>query len=163
VRVMNGKKPRAATAPRVAAPRPRGARNGALGRAKATGGAGRILIVEDDFLVASAMEDALRDAGLQVAGIAASADEALALAAAEKPALAVMDVRLRGGRDGIDAALELFARHGVRVVFATAHQTPDARARAAPANPLAWVPKPYASATLVDIVRRAVRDVSSAK
>jgi len=117
----------------------------------------RIMIVEDDFLVASQMEGALTQAGFEVTAIASSAEQALELAAAERPALVVMDVRLDGKRDGIDAALELFANHGIRCVFATAHQTPDTRARAEPANPLTWLAKPYTMPSLVDAVRRALQ------
>ena len=119
----------------------------------------RIVIVEDDYLVASEMEGALTEAGFEVAAVASSAEEILDLAATARPALAVMDIRLRGARDGIDAALELFAKHGIRCIFATAHQTPETRARAEPAKPLAWVPKPYVMPALVDAVRRAVRDL----
>lgn len=100
-------------------------------------------------------------AGLEIAGIANSAEESLELAAAERPALVVMDIRLNGKRDGVDAALELFATHGIRCVFATAHQTADAHARAEPAQPLAWVPKPYTMRTLVEVVRQAVRELYS--
>ena len=81
--------------------------------------------------------------------MAASAEKALALAVAKPPALVIMDVRLRGRRDGIDAALELFSRHGIRVVFATAHDDGSVRRRARPASPLAWLPKPYSMASLV--------------
>lgn len=115
-----------------------------------------VLIVEDDFLIALDMEGALTEAGIEVAGIAASAEEALLLAQAEQPALAVMDIRLAGKRDGIDAALELFEKHGIRCVFATAHQDESTRARAAPAHPLAWVPKPYAMASLTEAVHKAL-------
>ncbi len=123
--------------------------------AKAPREAPRILIVEDDYLNALQMEEALSRAGFNIAGVASSADEALQLAAAQRPALAVMDIRLMGNRDGIDAALELFARHGIRCVFATAHHTADTRARATPAKPLAWLAKPYTMSSLVDVVRRA--------
>lgn len=116
-----------------------------------------IMIVEDDYLVAAEMQEALTDAGYGVAGVAASADEAIEIAAAEHPTLAVMDVRLVGPRDGIDAALELFGTHGIRCIFATAHQTQEARERARPASPLAWVPKPYSMPVLVDAVRRALK------
>src|SRR6516225_3986684 len=68
----------------------------------------RILVVEDDFLVATEIEIALSDAGFDVAGVAASADEAVELADSQKPALVVMDVRLGGERDGIHAAVEIF-------------------------------------------------------
>jgi DNA-binding NarL/FixJ family response regulator len=67
-----------------------------------------------------------------------------------------MDIRLNGNRDGIDVALDLFATHGIRCIFATAHQTADARKRAEPANPIAWLPKPYTMPALVAVVRSAV-------
>jgi DNA-binding NarL/FixJ family response regulator len=121
--------------------------------------AARILIVEDDYLVASEMEAALAQAGFEIAGLASSAEEALQLAAGQHPALVVMDIRLDGPRDGIDTALELFATRGIRCVFVTAHHNADARARARPANPLAWLPKPYTMPSLVEVVRRALADL----
>ncbi len=123
----------------------------------------RILIVEDDFLVASDMEAALTEAGFELAGMASSAEQALELAKAERPALAVMDIRLAGKRDGIDAALELFRTLGIRCVFATAHYDEVTKARAEPAQPLAWVPKPYAMASLVDTVRAALQRMDGGK
>lgn len=119
----------------------------------------RIAIVEDDYLVAFAMQEALAEAGFDVVALASSAEEILELAATARPILAVMDIRLNGARDGIDAALELFAKHEIRSVFATAHQTGEMRARAEPARPLAWLSKPYVMSTLVSSVRRALRDL----
>jgi DNA-binding NarL/FixJ family response regulator len=121
----------------------------------------RIMIVEDDYLVSSEMERALIDDGFAVVGIAGSAEEAIALAAAEHPGLAVMDVRLGGPRDGIDAALELFRTLGIRCVFATAHHDAQARERARAANPLGWLQKPYTMRSLVEMVRSAARDLRS--
>ena len=119
----------------------------------------RILIVEDDYLIAAEVDAALTEAGFAVVGVASSADEALALTASQRPALAVMDIRLAGERDGIDAALELFARHRVRCIFASAHNNVEARTRAEPAEPLAWLAKPYAMAALVSVVQRAIREL----
>jgi DNA-binding NarL/FixJ family response regulator len=117
--------------------------------------------VEDDYLVAMQMESALTEAGFDVTGLAGSADEAIALVVAERPILVVMDVRLRGERDGIDAALELFTKYGIRCVFATAYHTPEARARAEAAEPLAWVRKPYTMPALVEVVRTAFRGLTN--
>ena len=114
------------------------------------------MIVEDDYLVASEIEDALLEAGLSVVGIADSAEEALAIAGLEKPDLAVMDIRLAAGRDGIDAAIQLFAVYGIRCVFATAHADAEVRRRAQPARPLGWVAKPYTMRSLIDEVTRAL-------
>jgi two-component system, response regulator PdtaR len=133
-------------------------RDDVSGGGKAPAARARVLIVEDDFLIAADMESALTEAGIEIAGIAASAEEALLLAQAEQPALAVMDIRLAGKRDGIDAALELFGTHGIRCVFATAHHDKSTRARAEPAHPLAWVPKPYAMTSLVEAIRKALLD-----
>ncbi len=119
----------------------------------------RIMIVEDDYLIASEIEGALDEAGLDVAGVASSGDEAMAMADSERVDLAVMDVRLGSGRDGIDAALELFAAHGIRCVFATAHANPEVRRRAQPASPLGWVAKPYTMRALVVAVMRAVAEL----
>jgi DNA-binding NarL/FixJ family response regulator len=164
-------KPKQATIPgaRSAEPGPRRhlqvvfAREDVAGSAEGPALAARILIVEDDYLVATQMEAALTDAGFDVAGVAASAEEALALAIARRPALVVMDVRLSGKRDGIDAALELFGSLGIRCVFATAHHDAKVRVRAKAAAPLGWVPKPYTMAALVDAVGRACRELQSEK
>jgi DNA-binding NarL/FixJ family response regulator len=111
-----------------------------------------ILIVEDDFLIAFDLETALVDSGFTVVGIAATAEEALALATSHAPSLVLMDIRLAGKRDGIDAALELFRVHGIRCVFASAHSDDDARRRAAPARPLGWVEKPYSIGAVVELI-----------
>jgi two-component system, response regulator PdtaR len=133
-------------------------RDDAAGAAKGPVEPARIMIVEDDHLIASEMESALRDAGFDVVGIGASAEEALDLAAEQRPQLVVMDVRLNGDRDGIEAAIELFSLHNIRCVFATAHHTPATRQRAQPAKPLAWLPKPYTMPSLIEVVRKALHE-----
>jgi DNA-binding response OmpR family regulator len=118
---------------------------------------GEILIVEDDYLVAMQMEDALREAGFDVVGIAVSADQAIALASSYHPVLAVMDIRLAGKRDGIDAAVEIFRDYGIRCIFATAHADEKSRDRAIAAAPLDWIQKPYNMESLVACVRKSLR------
>jgi DNA-binding response OmpR family regulator len=119
----------------------------------------RILIVEDDLLIASQMEASLTDAGFQIAGTASTGEEALQLAHAQSPTLVVMDIRLAGDRDGIDTALELFRSHGLRCIFASAHADQEAQRRAAPAAPLGWLQKPYTMASLTTMVRSAVSEL----
>jgi two-component system, response regulator PdtaR len=122
---------------------------------------GGILIVEDDFLIATQLEATLREAGFEIAGIAVSGAEAIANAATQRPLLCVMDIRLIGDRDGIDIAVELFHAHGIRCIFATAHYDNDARHRAAAADPLGWLQKPYTMSSLVAMVRQAVSNLRS--
>ena len=120
-----------------------------------------ILLVEDDFLVGMEVEAGLGEAGYEVAGIATTAEEAVAIAAARRPALVVMDIRLAGRRDGVDAALEIFRTLGIRSLFASAHGDAQVRARAEPARPLGWGAKPYRVDTLVRAVEAALREVAA--
>jgi DNA-binding NarL/FixJ family response regulator len=112
----------------------------------------RVLIVEDDFLIAMQSEEALTAAGFDVKGPAATAEEAVSMAIHDRPALVVMDIRLAGKRDGIDAAREIFEVSGIRCIFATAHDDAETRERAAPYAPYGWLSKPYTMASLVKLV-----------
>jgi DNA-binding NarL/FixJ family response regulator len=115
-----------------------------------------ILVVEDDYFVALDLEEGLRGAGMRVLGPVLTAEEAVAVARAERPVLAVMDIRLAGAKDGIDAALALYRELGIRCIFASAHVEPPYRLRAAPAAPLGWVQKPYTVGALVAAVKQAI-------
>ena len=132
--------------------------------AAVSGGADeRILIVEDDVLIASQMEVALAEDGLEIVGIASTGKEAFELAEAQSPTLVVMDIRLAGDRDGIDTALKLFRIHGIRCIFASAHSDSETRRRAAPAAPLGWLQKPYTMASLTVMVRAALKELRNRK
>jgi DNA-binding NarL/FixJ family response regulator len=113
----------------------------------------RILIVEDDYFVATGLEHALVDTGFEVVGIAVTAEQAVELGAAEQPELVIMDIRLAGSRDGIDAAVDLLSKHGIRSLFATAHGDEATRARAEKARPLGWLTKPYPTRLAVETIR----------
>lgn len=117
----------------------------------------RVLVVEDEYVVAAQIEAALADAGFEVVGIAATGEEAIAIAAEEKPAIAVVDIRLAGVIDGVEAAVALYKDHGIRSIFATAHYDNATRTRAEAASPLGWLPKPYRMENLVTAVRNAVQ------
>lgn len=78
----------------------------------------RIMIVEDEFLVATMIEDMLVEGGHQVVGIADDYDSAVALAVATQPQLAILDYQLIGKRTGLDVAMAL-ASLGVPCMFAT--------------------------------------------
>jgi two-component system, response regulator PdtaR len=73
----------------------------------------------------------------------------------------VMDIRLIGQRDGIDAAIEICRNTGIRCVFATAHRDTQTLARAEAAAPLGWLTKPYTRDMLVETVKRALTKLRS--
>lgn len=119
----------------------------------------RILVIEDDLLIATQIETTLAEAGFDVVGLAPSGEEAIELVAQDPPDLAVVDIRLAGHRDGVDTALELFRSHGIRCIFASAYSDNEARQRAALAAPLGWLQKPYTMASLTEMVRAAITEL----
>jgi CheY-like chemotaxis protein len=132
------------------------ARDDVSGADKRPGEPVKVLVVEDDYLVSIQMEQALSEAGFEVAGLVASADDAIEAAAVQRVKLVIMDIRLAGRRDGVEAAIELFNRYGIRSIFATAHMDAETRKRAAIAQPLDWLQKPYSMASLIDTVRKSL-------
>ncbi len=81
----------------------------------------RILIVEDELLIALELESLLQDEGHDVVGIAASSAEALALTAKLVPDLAFVDIHLSDGPTGIEVARQLADQNDVTVLFMTAN------------------------------------------
>jgi DNA-binding NarL/FixJ family response regulator len=113
-----------------------------------------VLVVEDEFLVADYICSVLEDAGYPVVGTAANAAEALALIAASRPALALLDIRLAGGDDGVILAGALrSALPNLAVVFVTGSGDPETRQRAAAVTPSAFLQKPVSPETLLHTVR----------
>ena len=117
----------------------------------------RILIVEDEVVIAWMLADSLERAGHEVVGRAATMSEALALCeAAAPPELAVLDINLRDGSNGVDLARALLGRWGVRSIFASA-QTVEARWAREVA--LGHIRKPYRPETVlrsVDVAREVM-------
>lgn len=113
-------------------------------------------MVEDEYFVGLEIEHHLVRAGFGVVGIASGADEAVELAERHRPNLVVMDVRLRGADDGVDAAIRIRERFGIASVFATAHSDPVTRQRAERAEPAGWLRKPYPQHELIAAVKAAL-------
>jgi CheY-like chemotaxis protein len=115
----------------------------------------RILVVEDDYFVAMDIERWLLDASFDIVGIAGSADEAIGLAQTLRPDLILMDIRLGGFRDGVEAATRIYSTNGIRCIFVSAFADPPTRSRAAPSNPFGWVEKPFKREDLLRAIASA--------
>jgi DNA-binding NarL/FixJ family response regulator len=116
----------------------------------------KILIVEDQYFVAVDCELHLRAAGMECAGLATTAASALDLAERQRPDLIIMDIRLASRADGVEAAIVIYERLGIRCIFTSAHADESTHREAARARPFAWVNKPYASEQLITAVRDAL-------
>jgi len=119
-------------------------------------GAAAILIVEDDALVSGYIREVLEEAGFAVAGVASTGVEALTLAGACVPDLALVDVRLTGPMDGTEVALLLRDRLGVGSIFLTGHADPETMARARAARPLGFLDKPFRPSQVFNALQRAL-------
>ena len=113
----------------------------------------RVLIVEDEVLIAMALANSLEEGGHEVVGPAATMAEALALCeAAAAPELAVVDINLRDGSSGVDVARALLERWGVLSIFASGAMMEARRARDVA---LGYIRKPYEAETVLRSVEVA--------
>jgi two-component system cell cycle sensor histidine kinase/response regulator CckA len=103
----------------------------------------RILVVEDETIVAMDIAQGLRQLGYGVVGTAGTGEEALELAKRGVPDLVLMDINLRGSMDGIETAKALQLRRAVPVLFLTAHADAATVQRAKEASPYGYLVKPY--------------------
>lgn len=81
----------------------------------------RALIVEDEFLIAEELRERLSRLGFTVIASVDTADEGIAVATSQRPELVLMDIRLRGEKDGVQAAEEIRKKVDVSVVYVSAH------------------------------------------
>ncbi len=81
----------------------------------------RALIVEDEILIAEELRERLSRLGFSVIAAVDSADEGIAIATRERPDLVLMDIRLKGEKDGVQAAKEIRQHVDVPIVYLTAH------------------------------------------
>ena len=103
----------------------------------------KILIVEDEQVVALDLERSLTGLGYEIVGIADNGRQAVRIAVETGPDLVLMDVRLRGPMDGIAAATEIRRRCQVPVVFTTAYTNDETIERAKASGPFGFLVKPY--------------------
>jgi CheY-like chemotaxis protein len=116
----------------------------------------RILIVEDERIVARDISQQLTELGYGTAGIATRGDQAISMAGELRPDLVLMDIQLAGKMDGIEAAQAIHDRFGLPVVFLTAFATDEVLARAKRTGPFGYVLKPFTERELRTVLEMAL-------
>jgi len=81
----------------------------------------RIMIVEDEWIIANDIKNSLADMDYRVTSIAGTAEEAINQAEENMPDLVLMDIMLQGSMNGIEAAREIRGRFGIPVIYLTAY------------------------------------------
>ena len=101
-----------------------------------------ILIVEDERIVARDIQEAMTDAGYDVIAIASSAEEVFTVLRERRPDVILMDIRIRGDRDGMEVAKEVRERYRIPVIYLTAHADEATLDRARRTEPYGYLLKP---------------------
>jgi signal transduction histidine kinase len=117
----------------------------------------RILVVEDDCMVARDLSETLSELGYAVIGSVGSGEAAIAMTRQCEPSLVVMDIELSGVLDGIQAAEQILLEHAVPTVYLTAHSDDLTLHRAACAEPFGFVVKPFKPDELRCAIELALR------
>jgi len=115
----------------------------------------RVLIVEDEPIIALHLALLVTELGYEVCATAASAAGALALAAIHNPDVVLMDIRLAQGSSGIDAARDLHAQQGRRCIFLSANLDEPTRMALQPYEPIDFVGKPVLPVVLQRALKKA--------
>jgi DNA-binding LytR/AlgR family response regulator len=118
----------------------------------------KIMIVEDETIVALDLSMRLQKEGYEVVGIAASSDDAIGLFNEHNPDLVLMDINIKGKKDGIDTAKELKKIQEVPLIFLTAFSQSEYINRAKAVNPSAYLVKPFNNDSLHTSIQIAIHN-----
>ena len=116
----------------------------------------KILIVEDENIVAKDLQKRLMNLGYNIVGIVSTGEEAVKKAIATSADLVLINVRLKGGMDGIETASALRFQYGIAVVFLSAYADDDTLRRASKTEPFGYILKPFEERELHTTIEMAL-------
>lgn len=116
----------------------------------------KILIVEDEVIIAKSLEKMLKGLEYAVPAIVASGEDAIRLVDETRPDLVLMDIRLRGKVDGVEAAERIRTFMDIPVVYLTAHSDPETLTRAKITRPFGYLLKPVQRGDLYITIEMAL-------
>jgi len=114
----------------------------------------RVLIIEDEPIIAMDIESIVRDLGHDVTGVAVTRDEAVALAMEDRPGLVLADIQLADDSSGIDAVKDILAKFAVPVIFITAF--PERLLTGERPEPTFLITKPFQRSTVKAAISQAL-------
>lgn len=116
----------------------------------------QVLIVEDESIIAKSIQITLHTLGYGVAAVVASGEAAIAKTEATRPDVVLMDIMLKGGLDGVEAAEQIRLRFDVPVVYLTAYADEKTLQRAKIAEPFGYLIKPFEARELHTTIEMAL-------
>src|SRR4030043_2371234 len=116
----------------------------------------RLLVGEDEGLVARDIEDMVRNAGYEVSAVVGTGEDAVEKAETTHPDLILMDIILREAMDGVEAAEKIRERFNIPVIYLTAHTDENTLQRAKITEPLGYTLKPVEQKELMTVMEMAL-------
>ena len=118
----------------------------------------KIMIVEDESIVALDLSMRLQKEGYDMVGIASNSDDAINIFTEQKPDLVLMDINIKGHKDGIETAAALKKIQDVPLIFLTAFSQNEYVTRAKTVNPSAYLVKPFNNDSLHTSIQIAIHN-----
>jgi CheY-like chemotaxis protein len=115
-----------------------------------------VIIVEDESIIARAIERTLTRMGYSVPAMASSGEECLRLLEGERPDIILMDIALAGRMDGIETSAVIREKHGIPVIYLTSHADSASLERAKMTAPYGYIMKPVKELDLVSCMEMAL-------
>jgi CheY-like chemotaxis protein len=116
----------------------------------------KILVVEDEAIIAMDIQSILRKIGFSDSEVVFSGEESIQRVASRKPHLVLMDIKLKGNIDGIQAAKQIFYEHNVPVVYITAFGDEKTLKRANGTARFGFITKPFEEGELQSTIKNAL-------
>ncbi len=116
----------------------------------------KILVVEDETLIALNIQHILRKLQYEVIGPVATGEAAIELTAVHKPDVILMDIRLKSSMDGIETAKKIKASHNIPVIYLTSYSDKETLDRAKITDPMGYILKPFDERELSTLVQLAI-------
>ena len=116
----------------------------------------RLLIVEDEYILALNLQEVLESLGYVVIGIVDTAEVAIQTAAELRPDLILMDIRLQGEMDGIQASEQIWSQLQIPVIYVTGHSDQSTVERATLTYPFGYILKPVREKELYVVIQTAL-------
>lgn len=116
----------------------------------------KILIVENERIVANDIKELLEDLGYDVIGISGTGEDALKKVRERNPDLILMDIILTGKVDGIETAQQISELYSIPFIYLTAYYDDDVLERAALTQPAGYITKPFDSVGLHAAIQMAL-------
>ena len=113
----------------------------------------KVLIIEDEFLIALNLKETLTKEAFDVIGTASSYTESIQICKSRIPDIALVDINIEGDKNGIETAAFLKEAFGVAIIFLTAYNSDEVFELAKKVNPAAFLTKPFESQEVVRAVQ----------